>query len=234
MIVIIKYIGIALSILFLFRVVPYILRRINISNTTRKQINMLSPVVEFVLWSLLAYNVISHFFSEKSYFTAVIISFIILALLVFSFFVLKDFVAGLVLKSEYGIVKGIYVSTKDFSGKILHTSHLNAEILTDNQEIIKVPYSKMNGEIIKIPVEGDLIKKFEFELSFPNEKSIDETKKILFNQLITNAWVISSKQPEIVFLRANENTLFFKVFLFCLSEEHARTAIQNIAQNNAQ
>jgi small-conductance mechanosensitive channel len=228
MIMIINYLGMALAILLIFRAIPFFLRKFNISDESRRIINMASPILELVLWVLLAFKVITHYFSEESYFSLIMAGFIIVSLIILSLFILKDFVAGLILKSEYGLTKGLSISTKDFSGKIQRSSLLNAEILTDDQEIIKVPYSKISGEIIKIPVKGDLLRKYEFVLRFPAKKSIDETKKIAFKRLISKPWIIPSKKPELLYKKTESGFHVFKVYLFCLNEEHARLAIEGI------
>lgn len=225
---ILKYISFALAIFIIFRAIPLSLHKINISDKTRRHINIILPVLEFLLWILLIYKIINYYFSDKTYFSIIIIGIIIISIIIISFFILKDFTAGLILRTEYGLSKGVNISTKDFSGKIIKTSYLNAEILTDKQEIIKVPYSKINGEIIKIPIEGDLLNKYEFEIKYSNKNSIDESKKIIYNKILIKPWIIPTKKPEIIFIKTDENIHYFKIYLFCLNEEHARLAMENI------
>ena len=222
MISIIKYIIIAVLIFGIFRVFKQILPKFSIRKNLKETISRFLPLFEFVVWLIFIFWIFRSEISEPIYLTAVIIGISALFLVLIGFFILKDYTAGLVLKTEYRLQKGEFFETKKLCGKVSKLGFLFLELETSEFEKIKIPYGKISGNEIRTSNENSTLKKFSFPFSVEKSEKLSEIINHLKIKILNSPYSSLTKTPEINLLEGDSEIFNFEISYYCLNEEQAQ------------
>ncbi len=224
----IKFIFIGTLLFFVFRFIPRIIRRVLNKKNMLGSFTRVYPFVEFILWTAFIFWAVQEIFRDKFYFTTIITGIVIIVMIIFGYYVLRDFAAGMVLKAEYIMKKGKLIKIGNTLGTITNPTYLSLELETNEHEKIKIPYSKISGEKIIMPNPTESLKKFVFNINVQRKINIISTKKQLEKKLLNTVWTAVTKKPDIKLIKENLETYDFKIIIFAQNENHAERIKQII------
>jgi len=211
---------------FFLRIAKKYLPTVIKQSSQKRNINKYYAILELSVWSvflILVTNLLLH----KSFIIGITFLIIILGLTaVFIFFYFRDYISGLIIRSENSIKEGDIIYTDDkTSCRIISLKQRGIEAQTDNGEIIFIPYRLIISDKIKIKhSETEKAKAFTFYLKYENclgEKT--ELKDKLHRFLLELPWIKHYPQPEIIF----ESNQMIKIIVFPITSSYTYQ-IENI------
>jgi hypothetical protein len=133
----------------------------------------------------------------------------------------RDFVAGIILKSENYFEKNKMIKLNDKNGRIIKTTLRYLEYETDSGESIRVPYSKISRDYFS-KLSPD--EKYESHLitipmnMIPDSISLRESiRKKIYN----SPWYLAGKEPVIEIDSSEEGRFKVKVNIYTINSLHA-------------
>lgn len=219
---VIQFIFFAILLFLFLRLAGWFIRIIPVSKFYHKTIMKVFPLFEMGVWLLFTYYATRNLFKEQYY--VEVILFVIFLIIVFfvSWFFLRDFMAGVFLKSENLLESGIKIKVANYEGHINKVGYRSIEIRTDDNSLVKIPFSKITGHIITFPdSEAESFYKHAFELQLPKKKPYPDYIEYLRFLLLNSPWVMTSKDPEIEMVSSTDEAYTFKIEFFALNEEQA-------------
>ncbi len=186
-----------------------------------KTLLYLFPVLEFVLWTLFLFWVLFHLFKGQFYYPALITSLILVLVAFISWFVIKDFIAGLIFKAENTFRVNNVIKIAHAEGTIKRLGYLSLDLINENGELEKVRYSSLSGQKIVKPNPSEALKKFTFIIDYNSPLSESKTSQIIRAHVLNAPWSSTSKNPVIQTLQKNQNSYQFEVTVYTLNAVHA-------------
>ncbi len=217
-----RYIFLAVLLFLILRFIPKISKKILKKQRLKNRFLKFFPVIEFLIWAAFLFRTVNQLLGDKFYFTTLIYGIVIVILIFIGFYVLRDFAAGLLLKTEYNLSTGANMSIDDVSGKILKLSYLSLELEREDLERIKIPYSKINGKNITILNSEESVQKFDFDIKMSKTATdILSVKEQVRKQILNSAWSSILKNPDIKLDSEDADFWYFKVYFFAQNDIHA-------------
>ena len=133
----------------------------------------------------------------------------------------RDFVAGIILKSENYFEKNKMIRLNNKSGKIIKTTLRYLEFETDDGEAIRVPYSKISSEYFS-KLSPD--EKYESHLItlHVNEKADTKILRESLRKTIYNSpWYLAGKEPVIEIVSSAEGGYKLNLNIYTINSSHA-------------
>ncbi len=148
-----------------------------------------------------------------------VVAIILLGLL--GWFLGRDFVAGIILKSENYFEKNKKIRLNNKSGRIIKTTLRYLEFETDDGEAIRVPYNKISGEYFS-KLSPD--EKYESHLITLNVKEVADTKTLresLRKNIYNSPWYLAAKEPVIEIVSSAEGGYKINLNIYTINSSHA-------------
>ncbi len=188
------------------------------------------PVIEFISWLVYLFWVNEYLFKSKSYYQYLVISLVIIILIFLSWFVAKDFIAGIVFKVQNDLQTNSNIKIGDIEGRIKshHLTHL--KIVTTSGQVIKFPYSRFNQEIVSEISDSTTVDEFKFQLQTRKTESKQKSEENIRFLVINSPWSNINKSPVIKFLSENETSFTFEVLVHALNNRHMRQIEKSITE----
>lgn len=151
-----------------------------------------------------------------------IISFVVITLLsLLGWFWGRDFVAGIILKSENYFEKNKKIRLNNKSGRIIKTTLRYLEFETDDGEAIRVPYSKISSEYFS-KLSPD--EKYESHLITLQVNKITDTgnlRESLRKMIYNSPWYLAGKEPVIEIVSSAEGEYKINLNIYTINSSHA-------------
>lgn len=222
---VLRLILIAFAIFFLLRIIDWIVVSGVSTRKYSKVLRRVFPLLEFAVWTIYILYLLINLLNNQLFYETAIVVVIAIILIFFSWFFLKDIIAGVILKSEHSLEANRKIKIKEFEGRIYKTGYLSVELKTDSGEFIKIPFSKLISEVIIWPEnEKDLFYKHSFEIKIKNSKNIhqyDYIKEIRL-ELLNSSWMVTTREPVIKYLKSEGAHFYYHIEVFALNDVHAK------------
>jgi len=216
------YIVLAVLLYLLLKYIPLISNKIFRKNREKTRFSKSYPIIEFVVWAAFGLWAVNRLFEDKFYFNILIYGIIAIVLIFAGFYVFRDFAAGLLLKTEFNLTENSNLRIGNLTGKILKISYLSLELENSSHEVMKIPYSKINGKKIMILSPSESVKKFDFEIKIEKgSTNILDVKEDIRQKILNSAWSSVLKMPDIVLKSESPENWDFTVYFFAQNETHA-------------
>ncbi len=202
----IKLIFFAFILYFLFKGVNNLINRMPFGKRSKHALLRITPLFELLLWSLVIYLFISELYSsflfEQNY---IAIIYLLAFLFLIGWYVIKDFICGVILRSENGFEIGSIIITDIVKGEISRTGNRSIIIVNSLGESIKIPYSSLINRAITRPNSNKNRKEFRFEYKTESTLGADKLRGTIYQKLIESPWVIFPENAVVELKRDGEN-----------------------------
>ena len=155
------------------------------------------PVLELVMWVGFVYWAVLTLTDSSGFPVYLIAGLTLVMLALTGWYLLRDVFAGFILRSENHLENGIRYRTEDTEGVISHIGYRSLELITDDGEVIKLPYTMIVGRRLVRPPERGQNSIQLIELEFRSNLQPDEVRQRLLNRVLEMPWVLSSYPPGI-------------------------------------
>ncbi len=186
-----------------------------------KTIIRVIPVVEFSLWALFLFWAAFVLFEEHSFMPSLLTVMGLILCLAIGWYIIRDLISGMILKSENAFENGQYLKTNFSEGMIKKIGYLSLELETSSGEIIKIPYSKLANQVLVRPKKESVNKFASITIEIPGNYNHSEIKTKITRAINSTPWVIYSRNPEIIISSKNNNQLTIEIRFVTFSDEHS-------------
>ncbi|OQX97002.1 MAG: hypothetical protein B6I24_10150 [Bacteroidetes bacterium 4572_128] len=208
------YILIGISLFALFKGIRILLSFLPINKKKLQRLKNYLPAIHLLFWIIyIVFGI--EFLLDTNYFYPLGIFFMAIIMAIwFSWFAVKDFIAGLIFKMEGDFFLNEIIKLEKYEGKILDFGYRNLKIETETNEIIYIPYSICLNKIVIKPNLLKNIATHNLTIKVKNEISVSDKIKEIKLSILTLPWVSIKKSPKIKMLKKLENFTIFELIIF--------------------
>ena len=179
------------------------------------------PAVAVVAWFLYGLWVLHRQFSGNSLHSIIIFFYIAIPALLAAWFILRDVLAGAVASSRRQFRLNHHIQCGDLSGRIIEKGITHVAVRTDSGDIARIPYSRLNGEIITERSEDTESDYFRIHLSVPRKDVPDRLQADLARDIRSIPWVSAATAPIVQLKKQSDTSCDFEVLFRSLNSRHA-------------
>jgi small-conductance mechanosensitive channel len=218
--IIIALIIAALFFLFL-KVIKLVLKSLLKRYTKLNSIENLIIATELIIWLTYIFWMTDFLFRGKFYYSYLVYTMILIIAGFVAWFLLKDIFAGIIFRFKHNLKTDSYVRAGNLSGRIKSQHLTYIKILTDNGQIIRVPYSRIIHEVIaELAYPGapeEHIMHLRVDLSTGNKSTAESLIRVV---VLNTPWSNFKEEPVIKFIKENNEGYFFEISLLSSNRRH--------------
>lgn len=205
------------TLLYLLRIsIPLVYsRRIKTSNFRRY-----FTIVEVISWGLFLLMSAYYFLKHNIIFSALIFLILLLILFWYSHFALRDYIAGVVFKSENRFSVGDTIEVKEYKGEIKKFNYRNIEVENENGKRVLLPYSMLLGIIGSPQKISETVLNFSFEIDIPSVQPYDKVTRLLKKHIYSLPWTALKYEPKIQLLQEINHNYKLKITIYSFDETY--------------
>lgn len=231
MILLLQFLILAFILIVLLHLAWRAIHLIEPGHKLRKALLRYFPLAEFALWLWLIFRGAGIVFKQFEEYN-IIINFMAIALVAaVAWYLLRDFLAGMVLKTENSLEKGQFLITEIASGTILSLGYRSMVIETDNGEKIRIPYSRLNKLLLTTPPQEDSSHSHVVEILVERNQTPDNIKKNVTGQLLNMPWVVAGFAPQVTVVVKDERHFRVQMRFNVLKKDHVIMVEENIKRH---
>ena len=224
----IEFLVFVLLIYILIRVGVKIISYINVFRKPYIFIKKILPILDLAIAITVTYWFIYRIFKDLDLLPIVMAIITLILLTLFGWLWGRDFITGIILKSENYFEKNKKIRLNNQSGKIIKTTLRYLEFETDEGEAIRVPYSKISGEYFS---KLSPIEKYESHLITLRANKAADTKTLreaLRKSIYNSPWYLVGKEPLIEITSSTEGGYKIDLNVYTINSSHRELIIQDL------
>ena len=215
------YIAVGFGLFFLFRSLNKALLSLASGKKMFRVTLQVFPLFELIVWIAYALWVTGKFFGNWNEYRLISLAIIFIPILLISWYFLRDFIAGIVLKAEKPFTINQLIKTQNFEGTIKKIGSRSIEIESKSGEISRVPYSRLTNKIYRIQPPEASIRSHELLLQISPSLKIEETKKKLITELLLLPQVSVNHTPKINIVKEEKDYSIYRISYHTSDQTHA-------------
>jgi hypothetical protein len=148
-----------------------------------------------------------------------------------SFYLIRDFIYGLILKFQDKIRIGKYIAFDETKGTIFKAGYFRIELSDEQQNIISIPYSTLYAKKITNRQGNLYLKKVSIQFNLYSKIGINERIPQLLLNILNTPWV-SVTQDSVIEHIVNDGDLYkISVGVYLLDEKFAQNLKAMVESN---
>jgi small-conductance mechanosensitive channel len=178
------------------------------------------PLVELIVGLVVVFWTINFLFKNKSYYSILVISIIVVFIGFLSWFLIKDLIAGYVFRLQNNLRPGTEIQLGRSKGRLLsmHATHIIIE--TGDGKTVKIPYSRISNEIVSEQPEETIADDSVLTLRLNSCINIQETEEEIRKAILNSPWRLLYRDPVIKLKSQNENFSEFEIQVKTRNNKH--------------
>ena len=169
--------------------------------------------VSFIYWSL------KEAISEPLYYSIFFVSISLILLTWIGWYAARDYIAGIIWRSQDSYEAGQKLIINEITGRITKLTYLNVELEKNDGTVIKVPYSKIAGNIHYNKNDNKLVTTYTYSIDVSSKEVIANTIEKLKTSLINSPWHISYLEPHIKKIDGKGSKAVLEIVMHSFGEE---------------
>jgi len=222
---------VGIIILLLFRALSYINKIMHFSKKTKHHSGYILPIVELIAWIGFAIWCLRLIYEFEAFTTLIILGIIIVLLMAPAWFLVRDFLYGMLLKIQRKIEIDAKIEIGDLKGVIVKTDYFTFDVKTKNGDIDTIPYNKIRSEIITKNAANIHLEKQLISFKIPSKTDINRIIIELKTTIINAPWVAGSQEPIINVISSETGNYVIEAIVYVLKKEHAEKIVEYVERN---
>lgn len=222
------YLAAGLGLLVFFRLSNKFSQSLKKRLKFHKIILSVLPSAELLAWIIYVFWVIKAAFGEWEGYSILVVVFIAIIIIVFSWYFIRDLIAGVILKAENSFVLNQYIKTPDIKGTIKKVGYRTIELESESGQFSKVPYSRLSGQIFSIKAPAETMMGHELIIGVSSSYKFEEIKEQITRELLLLPWISVKSRPVIQITNESNETITLKISYQTSNESHASAVNQYI------
>ena len=213
-IVVVKLVVVALILMALLWVLKTALKNAPIRKSVRARINRVVPSLEGIIWLGFLLWCVNQLIQNEVWNSIGVVFILLLVVVLLFWLVIRDYLAGIILKTEGSVRLNDWIKVKGIEGKIDDLGNRTMTIIADTGETINVPYSAVSGEISAKPNPGEELINHSFELKLSKFSDAETTVSHIKRSILNAPWSSVNKNPEIKLISEKSSHFEFEINIF--------------------
>lgn len=226
-----KIILIGIGILVVFRILSFFNKMLPFSKEFKHYSGYLLPVLEFLVWLGFLIWCMRIVYEKDAYMTLIVFGIVIVLLIVPGWFLVRDFLFGMLLKIQRKIEIDNKVEIGEIKGIVVKTDYFTFDVKTTDGSIDTIPYNKIRSKVISKESANAHLEKRLISFQIPSVQNVNRLIPELKSTIVNAPWVISSQVPVINKVSGEAGKYVVEVFVYVLKMEHV-DKIEDYVQRN--
>lgn len=194
----------------------------------------LFPALELIIWVGFAMWSFSKLFANSAYYNLIMAVLILLLLAILAWYLLRDVISGFILRSENAFEPGQVIKTDSTEGIIKKISYRSIEIISNNGQNMKIPYTLLINNSIIRPQDNSKWVGNTITLEFSTTLDSTKVKNLLKKRVMEMPWIVSQESIKLD-LKVNErdNTIVkysANIYFYSITAESAIKIEENLKE----
>jgi small-conductance mechanosensitive channel len=150
--------------------------------------------------------------SDYPFYSTLVIAVVIILVAIVAWYFLRDFVAGVVLKTEVPFEINQQIKTTTHTGTLRKAGCRSIELMADKGECIKIPYSQLSSNSFTVVDSNASQQGHEVILKVKSDLPFDDLSSSIKQSLLLLPWVSVNREPCIKELEHSDDSSVVAVF----------------------
>jgi small-conductance mechanosensitive channel len=214
--IIIKLIAVALVIMMTLWGLKFILKNAPLKKSFKSGVARVMPMIEGIAWLAFILWCVRQLVHHQLWNSIGVLIVVLLVLVLIFWFVVRDFIAGIIMKSDGSIKANDWIRIKGIEGKVTEMGQRALIITTTQGETVNVPYSAVAGEISIKPNPSEKLISHTFELKTNKTTDLESTIDQIHRIILSAPWSSVKRAPEIKMLSDTAGTYHFEISIYSI------------------
>jgi hypothetical protein len=175
---------------------------------------------EIILGVIVVSIFAGYLFHRSTIMFAVLFLLLVMVVFFLGIFFLKDYIAGLILKSTLTFEEGDIVEFSGNEGKIIKLTKRAVILLNTNGDKIFIPYSSIVSNIKTIKGANDTINTNSFNIICNTPDDVNKLTKTISDFIASLPWVSSTLMPDISVIKSDNKKIEYKITVYSLDSKY--------------
>ncbi len=209
-----------LAVFIVLKIVGISLKKGTSRYPVLKNVLKVFPLVEIISWIVFVFWACTAIFVNRSFYPYLMAGLILICAILFVWFIFRDIFAGAIFRSQNDLNLGDYIKIGNLSGQIksVHLTHL--EITSDNGQTIKIPFARINQDLISGMTTPEGMEEFTIKLQVKNAIAGDDIAEKIKYEITNSPWCNYKNPPVIKLQNQNSDFLTLDILVYTLNQKH--------------
>ncbi|MDY0200332.1 MAG: mechanosensitive ion channel domain-containing protein [Bacteroidales bacterium] len=218
----------AVVIFLVLRYLSRWLANVSTSSWLHNLLVRLFPLIEFIVWFAFGLWVFNNLLGSYSYYHIIIVSLALAIVLILGWYFLRDFISGIILKTEIPFEKQQRIGVGGVDGILVKVGYRSLEIETTNNQRIKIPYSKLASSSIHLFNQNEYTHSHKVTFKVDCDKPIHEIEANISRFLLLLPWVAPSSEPNVKVEQQADGDNMVTVNYYTVADRNAALVNQHL------
>ncbi len=215
-----KYIILGLLIFFLFKLLKSLVPIAINNREIRRFLYKAIPLLEIKVWIFFAIITTLKFQKDFPIFAYTIFFVLIIAIIYWAWFSLKDYIAGLIFRAKGEFYRGETLLFRDMQGIIRDFGLQTIEIETPSGKTILIPYSDLISDIYGKTEQGETTISHVFTIKLDKTIPVPETIEDIRTFILQLPWSSLQRMPHIRVSREYETYYMIEIVVYAIERDY--------------
>lgn len=187
--------------------------------------------IEAVIWAAYAFWALDRVFVDPLYSAVATLSLLTVLGGLFAWFVIKDWLAGVVLRIQDVYESDQFLELGERRGRVTRLGHLTIEIEQEDGDRVKIPYSRISGQIHSIHHPEALSNYYRFRITVPRPVSVADATLALRTAILNTPWSSPNKPTRINLLETKQESYTFEAVVYATRQSFAQSIEDAVRQD---
>lgn len=190
-------------------------------------------VINLLVWLAYAFWVTDFLFGEKFFYPYLVAVMILIIAGFLAWFLIWDIFAGVVFRVNHNLKNGSNFSAGDLAGQIVSQELTYLKIKTEDGQLLRVPYSKINHKVIAQHAYSGAQEAHVIHLQVDAALNKVETEAMIRATVMNTPWSSLNNDPVVKFLNDSANGHVYEVACFSMSAKQLQQIVMALEMNPA-
>ncbi len=192
---------------------------VRLKNRQRSLFYRLLPLAEVVIGLLLLVWLLWAFLPEGPVYLWIAVGLMAALLVAGGWFGVRDFISGVILRTENSYRAGQWIKVKAAEGFIQKVGYRGLTLETEQGVQVRLPYGTLVSQPLVMADRLEETTAHTFHLTLPsNERPVGDLIAALREQVLTSFWASVRREPYIQFKKEDNGVLHFDVTVYALDD----------------
>ncbi len=213
-VVFLKLIVVAMLVFASLWVLKIAIRNSPIRKSLKGRINQVLPLLEGIVWFGFLIWSIGQLIRNELWSSVGVLLIIFLVVVVLFWLLIRDYLAGIILRMDGSLKPNDWIRIKEIEGKITNLGSRIMEVTTASGETINIPYSVISGEISAKPNPAEKLINHSFSLKITKNADAENVIAQLREGILLAPWSSIIRTPEIKLVGEKPDYYQFEINLY--------------------
>ncbi len=177
------------------------------------------PALEMLIWASFIYWSLKEAISEPLYYSIFFIAISLILFIWIGWYFGRDYIAGIIWRSQDIYEEGQQLFINEINGIMTKLGYLNIELEKKDGTVIKIPYSKIAGNIHYNKSDNKLVVTHTFTIEVTHNEMLENSLQKLRSILVNSPWHISYLEPHIKKVNESGSKTMLEIVVHSFGED---------------